>query len=88
MPDVLRTVMSVLVDALAAVGATVLIACGVALFRKHRKRPQSDSHVVLHQALRQTIDDDAAKQQEAITDAVSADDAADELAELGNQRRG
>lgn len=87
MPDVLRAVMATIVNALASIGVFALCAWVYRVARGREDRPQTDSHVLLHETLTQTIDDGAAKEQEAITEASSSTDAADALADLGNRRR-
>ena len=87
MPDVLVQVMGWIVNGFAVFGAISLAALVYRLSEKRKNPTWIDSQRVLHRRLTETIDQEAEEQQEAITEAVTSTQPADELAELGNDRR-
>ena len=87
MPDMVGEIIGRIIDALAMIGAAGLVFAIIRGLRKTNGFGEVSAQSSADQKLRQHIDERAKRQQEAIERAVNGDDAAEELAVLGNQRR-
>ena len=74
-----------IINALAGVGVACVAYFIIVMVRRRSGEVAAESSA--DENLRNHIDEQAKRQQTAIERAVNGDDAADELAALGNQRR-
>ena len=75
------------INALALIGASALVALIVRVFKGSKKSLKNASQSIVAAQLRDHIDNAAKGQHKAIEDALQADDAAAQLAKLGDDRR-
>ena len=88
MPSVMGDLIGHTVNALAVIGVACLIWFAVRAAWRRLKPAQDASAAIVAAQMRQHIEDQAKRRQAAIEAAVSGDNPADDLADLGNERRG